>query len=162
MALDAREKRGPYAVYTDEDRARGLAAMDATGGRAKLAAAATGIPESTLEQWSKSARVRSVSARKPELRAKVEAQLEKGFENTIRRYLGHLQEMPLERTGAKDAAIVAGIAHTHLRLLRSQPTSISETRDLASFLAAAYGERPAVVDVAARETPRSGSDSTER
>ena len=135
------EKPNGRRTYSDEDRARGLAALKAVGGRTKLAEAATGIPESTLDYWQKSARVTSVSRRYPDLRAKSEAILERRFLNGTLKGLTRLQDDDLWQKGnVQQVAIATGVMHTHLRLLRSQPTSISETRDLASFLAASYGK----------------------
>lgn len=136
-----------YRSYSDEDKARGIAAMNAVGGRSSLAAIATGFPKTTLEGWVKSERVNSVQARSPDIRLKSEQDIERGLLKVIGRGLKRLNEPDAwERAGVKDAAIATGIAHTHLRLLRSQPTSISETRDLASFLSAAYGQPARVVD----------------
>lgn len=69
----------------------------------------------------------------------------------------HVLDMPLEKTGAKDAMIAAGIAQTHLRLMRSQPTSISASADLTGFLrGAGYVE---VIEVG--ESPKALSPKTD-
>lgn len=127
-------QRGPYRVYTDDDRARGIAALEAAGGRSRLAEAVTGIPDSTLEQWRDSPRRQRTLSIQPELRAKAEKELEERFQKVAERMTEHVLDMDLSKTGAKDAMIAAGIAQTHLRLLRSQPTSITAAADLTSFL----------------------------
>jgi len=149
MALEVRtaEKKG-YRTYTDAERLHGIAAVHAAGGRFKLAALETGYPENTLRRWVENVQTGgSVSRVNPELRAKVEQELDERFQKVVLRMTDHVLDAPLERTGVKDAMIAAGIAHQHLRLLRNQPTSISETRDLASFLSAAYGQPAKVVEV---------------
>jgi len=152
------EKR-TYRVYSDADRAQGLATLAQTGGRSDLAAKALGIPRQTLERWGESQRVATVTAltsATPDYeqeRRKSDAKLEQGLLNVVFRGLKRLSDRDAwEKAGVKDAAIATGIAHTHLRLLRSQATSITEQRgDLASFLVgAAYGVR------AARGAPPAG------
>lgn len=145
--------------YTDEDRARGLAALEAVGGRSKIASIATGYPSSTLERWASSAHVRSVQAVNPQLRAKSEQDLERGLLNVVTRGLKHLNHDELWAKGnVQQVAIAMGIANTHLRLVRSQPTSITASTDLASFLSSAYGKR--TIDVPGVVHPVSSPGAT--
>lgn len=144
-------ERGPYRVYSDQARSDAIAALEATGS-SKLAAIATGVPRKTIEEWRDSPRVHSVLRQEAEIRPKSEQWLEKSLLGVVRKGLDHLDRDDVwERAGVKDAAIAMGIAHTHLRLLRAQPTSISASADLTGFLrGAGYVE---VIEVG--ESPKS-------
>ena len=138
-------ERGPYRIYGDDERAQALRVLEATG-RPEVASIATGIPRQTLQNWKANGRLeRSVQAMDDQVRRKSEQELENRLERVALRMTDHVLEVPLEKTGVKDAMIAAGIANTHLRLLRSQPTNISVHADLTSFMrSAGYVE---VVDV---------------
>ena len=128
--------RGPYRDYTAEEKAQAYAAMQATGGRSELVSVATGIPRTTLETWQGNGRLeRSVSRLGDEVRRKSEQELEKRLERVALKGLDRLQDDDIwERATVQQAAIATGISLTHLRLSRNQPTSITASADLASFL----------------------------
>ena len=128
--------------YSEQDRQRGLAALAAVGGRAELAAIALGVPRKTVERWREMDERRQeqgLSARDQDrfvaLRRKSERDIERGLLRVITHGLKRLNSPKAwAAAGVKDAAIATGIAHTHLRLLRTQTTALVGHVDLAAFL----------------------------
>jgi len=152
------KERGPYRLYSDQAKSDALSTLRAVGS-SEIASIATGVPRKTLEEWRDSPRLASVLDQQAEIRHKSDEWVEKGLLNVIRKGLDHLDKDEVwAKAGVKDAAIATGIAHTHLRLLRSQPTSITAAADLTSFLRA--GGYVEVVDVTPRGELPAGEAST--
>ena len=100
-------------IYTDQEQADALAALQANGGNVNRTAAALGIPEPTLRMWAS-------GTRRPFDRALYEQSktaLADRFEAIISQAIGVVQEK-LPDASAAQAAVIAAIATDKMLLLR--------------------------------------------
>lgn len=110
--------------YTNEDRINAVLAVKANGGRIKPVADALGIPRPTLITWVKGQSHPEVAkeAEKPERRLPLADE----FENIAYRCLGGLTDEKIEAMNGVDLLKTAGISVDKMRLLREQPTVITQ------------------------------------
>jgi len=109
--LDA--SRGTYRRYSDADRARALATLDANAGDCARTARELGIPRQTLQLWA----LGRVSADVPELRLENRQTLADRWEKVANAALDVL-DRGTKDLPTKDAAVVGGIATDKMMLLR--------------------------------------------
>lgn len=106
-----------YQRYSDEERAAGLAALEANGGNIRKTARETGIPKSTLIAWRDST---------PSPPDEIRTQKRTELKDLIRSELdGIFAEMGVKRESAsyKDLATAAGILLDKDALLNGDATS---------------------------------------
>lgn len=146
--------------YSDDDRAAALCALDLHAGNASRAAKALGIPRVTLLQW----RDGRVPATVADLRNGKKADLSAKLEAIAHRCADLIPEK-LEGASLRDLVGALHIAVDKMRILRGDPTVITETRQLSDtelrerllshYRAAGLGEEDArrLVERAYEESP---------
>lgn len=110
--------------YTDEDRAFALAALAANGGVVARTAKHLSIPEVTLRQWA-------TGKRHPEAAQMSDAKkvsLAERFDAFAERVLRLTTDEDITTATLKDRFTAAGIAVDKARLLRGEPTEITEDK----------------------------------
>lgn len=118
MKMGIKKKR----QYSDSDKARVLAVLDANGGNISLTAKQTGVPRNTLSDWSKG---RKIVPEVTEMRQDKKEELADVFERVARQYLDRaLSDEAIGDTKGKDAVIAAATATDKMQLLRGKPTLI--------------------------------------
>jgi hypothetical protein len=108
--------------YSDDERAAALAALAANGGNVPLTARQLDIPEQTLRNWTAGRRHPEASQMGDEKRPP----LADAFEALAGKLLDGITPAKITETGVKDLTTSAAIAVDKMRLLREQPTSISD------------------------------------
>ena len=127
-------------IYSDEDRAAGLAALDANEGRLSQTAREIGVPRSTLRQWIKSAEHRDRAA-PAKVRQEKKEDLADIFERIARKATGIVELTLSDFEGvtipvplAVRLMTAAGIAVDKAQLLRGGATARLEVADLRARL----------------------------
>jgi hypothetical protein len=109
--------------YSDDERANALAALAANGGNVERTARQIGVPHKTLDNWSKGACHPAVA----ELGNRKKGSLSDAFEDVAWKLLG-VAGTKADKLNAKDAVIAAATAVDKMRLLRDEPTGITDDR----------------------------------
>lgn len=107
--------------YSDEDRAEALAALAANAGNVERTAAALGIPRTTLLHWAAGTRHPEASQMGQEKKGDMAAALEAVAWKLLDAIPGKIDDAPLNQT-----SVAMGIAIDKARLLRNQPTEITQ------------------------------------
>lgn len=107
--------------YSDSERATALAALAANGGNLDRTAKALGIPFTTLKQWADGTRHPEASQMSEQKKEDMAAALEEVAWKLLRSLESKIDTAPLSQ-----AATSMGIAIDKARLLRGEPTTISE------------------------------------
>lgn len=123
--------------YSDQDRAAGLALLDANGGNLSETSRQSGYPIKTLADWRDGAVADDVA----EIRKEKKQELSELFEGIARDILKAAPDK-IDDATLKDAMVAAGVAVDKMQLLKGQPTNITQTnadpadarRELAEFL----------------------------
>jgi transposase-like protein len=110
----------PRRRYTDDERATALAALAANGGNVARTAAQLGIPEKTLEHWSKGDRHPEAAKMGDQKRGPMADALLEVAWKLLDSIPAKIRQAPLNQT-----ATAMGIALDKARLLRGEPTSIT-------------------------------------
>lgn len=108
--------------YSDDFRANALAALAANGGDANATAKQLEIPRTTLRQWARGARHPEATQMSQEKRAP----LADTFEDIAYRLLNGVTDEKIKSAEVSRLLTAAGISVDKMRLLRGQPTSISD------------------------------------
>lgn len=111
--------------YSDDERAQALAALAANGGNVSGTARSLGVPTDTLRHWAKGKRHPEAAKMAEEKKAPL-ADL---FELFVSRVLSLTTDADIQGATLRDRFTAAGIAIDKARLLRGEPTAISEERE---------------------------------
>lgn len=113
--------------YSEEEKALALLALEANGGNVLRTSEELGIPNPTLDQWSKGRGVNSeVAALKNEKREGLAVRLESACD----RILEHMMSQ-LPTATFRDSGTVYGILYDKARLTRGEPTEITSDATLS-------------------------------
>lgn len=112
--------------YSDEDRATALALLALNGGSVTAVANATGFPDSTIENW----RDREQNAAVPKLRDMKTADLADKLESIAHQCVDLMPDR-MPDASLRDLAGAMHLAVDKMRLLRGDPTAITEMRQLS-------------------------------
>jgi len=107
--------------YSDDDRATALAALAANGGAVLATSLQLGIPVGTLERWANGSRHPEARQMAVKKKASLADQCEKVAWQLLKLVPKKAAEAPLNHV-----AVAFGIAVDKMRLLREQPTEITE------------------------------------
>lgn len=111
----------PRRQYSDSQKAEALAAVDANGGNVAATAAALGIPQKTLDCWS---RLRGVHPEVVQMRSGKREDLADRLEDLAHKLLDKA-EGKIGDANLSNVTVALGISIDKMRLLREQPTSIT-------------------------------------
>ncbi len=110
--------------YSDEDRAFAIAALASNGGNVWRTSQHLGIPDTTLRQWAN-------GLRHPEavlMSEEKKSSLAERFDEFASRVLRLTTDEDIKAATLKDRFTAAGIAVDKARLLKGEPTEITEDR----------------------------------
>lgn len=107
--------------YSDTQKADALVALDANGGNVIGTSRLIGIPEKTLEEWSKNRRINEDVAI---LREGKREDLADRLEDIAHKLLDSMASK-IPDANLSNVSVSFGIAVDKMRLLREQPTSIT-------------------------------------
>lgn len=117
-AWTAGEAVAKKKTYSDEDKANAMTALAANGGNVSLTATQLGIPKQTIHHWVKHGTAPQPSdAKKSDLAAKLDE---------VAHQLADAMPGKIEKAGLQQVAVSLGITIEKARLLRDQPTSITQ------------------------------------
>ena len=133
----------PRRAYSEADKASALTALKANGGNISATAADTGIPRATLTKWRDGLGVNADVSVKCQQK---EEELGSIFEKVCRTYLSRaLDAQAVADSRGKDAVIAAATALDKLRLLRGEPSVITQHDERRTISAAILAD-PAACD----------------
>lgn len=117
-------------VYSDEEKAAALAALDANGGNVNGTAQVLDIPEATLRAWAEG---RNQHPSVAEMHERKKGELAEKFETVAHMLLDVTTDDAegMRKTNVRDRMIAAGVAVDKKLLLTGKPTAIVERRDPA-------------------------------
>lgn len=137
--------------YSDEERAEALAALAANGGDLAATARQLGLPRKTLEGWARG----RTPAPAADLRHEKKASLADRLDELAHALVGDLLT---DRVASyKDKALSMGIAIDKARLLRGQPTAITDHTHRPDLSRLTDAELEALEALAARVNPQPGA-----
>lgn len=114
-----------HRQYSEADKATALALLQANGGNLSRTASELKMPLATLQQWRDGKGIHPDVLEKREEKKEL---LDGLFEQVARTYLGRaLSDDAVTASSGKDAIITAATAVDKMRLLREQPTQITDT-----------------------------------
>lgn len=114
------------ARYSDEQKAEALAALDANGGNVSKTARELGIKRTVLQQWKTRGVPTSVTQMSHEKKAPLADRLD-ALAHTL---LDDLEMVDARSGTINNRAVALAIAVDKARLLRGEPTTINENRNL--------------------------------
>lgn len=133
-------KRKPQRRYTEAQRAAAVAAVLANGGNVFRTSREIDIPSKTLEHWVKGEARPEAATTGEQKRGTMAEELERVAWKLLGSIEGKIESAPLSHT-----ATAMGIAIDKARLLRGQPTTITQHDERRSIVAAVLHD-PAACD----------------
>lgn len=106
------------ARWSEDDKARALAALDANGGNVKGTSRQLGIPQSTLRGWRNGIGTNATVTKKRDENAR---ELKEEMRDLVYLLLEKLPDK-LDKASAKEMMVGLGIAVDKLQLLEGKPT----------------------------------------